>query len=163
MPLTHGPDAKPHWRYLLHVEIHPTDAAVLKDALEDEPFGLKKRLGAAELNRQIDHFEISVDAHSLERWDDFDHDIEILSVYLSEYIEGTEIHVQPTKGAPVLHAWKVVGRRGEVVRLEREVHWEDESIVLGDEHLEPLKKRWASFPEWVRDAMRLKYPRLREL
>jgi hypothetical protein len=163
MALTHGPEAKPHWRYLLHVEIHPTDAAVLRDALEDEPFGLKKRLGAAEIDRQIDAFEISVDAQSLERWDDFDKDIEILSVYLSEYIEGTEIQVEPTKGAPVLHAWKIVGRRGEVVRLEREVSWDEQSIVVGEEELAPLKKRWASFPEWVRDAMRLKHPHLREL
>jgi hypothetical protein len=153
------------FRYLLSVEIHPTDAAVLRDALEDEPFGLKKRMGAAALNRQIDAFEISVDTVSTERWEDFDKDIEILSVYLSEYIEGTEIEIEDTAGAPVLHAWKIVGRRGEVIRLEREVQWDakESAIVIGEEALKPLEKRWKSLPEWVRDGMRAKHPHLRDL
>jgi hypothetical protein len=157
------PSDKPHWLYKLHLEIHPTDAAVLRDALEDEPFGLRKRMGAAALNRMIEAFDIHIDSTSAERWEDFEKDIEILSIYLSEYISGTEIQVEPTKGAPILHAWKIVGRRGEVVRLELEASWDGKEVVLGEEEIGPLEKRWASFPEWVRDAMRLKHPHLREL
>jgi hypothetical protein len=164
MPLTHGANRQHHWRYLLKIDIHPTDAAILKDALDGERFGLRERLGAREIERQIDAFELNVDVRTLERWDDFEHDIETLSVYLSDDIVGKEIEVEPSAGAPLVRAWKIAGRRGEVVRLRLEAGWDarDASIVLGEEDRDELEKRWPDLPEWVRDAMHLKPPDTRQ-
>ena len=92
--------ASPHWRYSLRVEIPATDAAILVDALEGEPFGLRARLGAEELQRQIKELVLTVQAASARRWEDFAKDIEILSVYIVGHIVGCEIHVEPTPEAP---------------------------------------------------------------
>jgi hypothetical protein len=160
-----GPDAQTHYRYRLRVEVEPTDASVLKDALEDEPFGLRQRYGLAEIHRQLDEFELVFEAASAARWEDFDSDLEVLSVYLSQYIVGFEVHVRPTAGAPLLRAQKVVACRGEVVRLEADVLWQprEQEIELGQEELTDLVRRWEAFPEWLRNAMRIKHPRTRGL
>ncbi len=159
------PSQQPYFLYRLHVDIEPTDAPVLRDALEDEPFGLRYRIGQHALNRQLSEYELSVNAHSSQRWDDFDKDIEVLSVYLSQYIVGYEMQVRPTAGAPLLDGWKVVGCRGEVVRLLIGLEWNarEEQVVIHQEDIADLTKRWEQLPEWLRNAMRLKYPRLSAL
>lgn len=155
----------PYFLYRLHVDIEPTDALVLRDALEDEPFGLKNRFGAWALNKQIEDFELSINADSEMRWDDFESDIEVLSIYLSQYIVGHEIRVEPTAGAPLLDGWKVIGRRGEVERLRVDLSWDvrEQRVVIGDEDMHDLVDRWAALPEWLQSALRLKYPRLAAL
>lgn len=160
-----GADAQPHFRYRLQVDVEPTDAPVLKDALEDEPFGLRERYGLAEVHRQLDEHNLFFEAASLSRWDDFDSDLEVLSIYLSQYIVGFEVSVRPTAGAPLLRAYKVVACRGELVRLEAEVVWQprEQSIELGEEDLGDLVRRWNDFPEWLRNAMRFKHPATRAL
>lgn len=164
MPLP-APSSVPHYRYDLKVEIPATDAAVLLDALEDEPFGLKARLGEAELRRQIRALDLSVQANTEEQWSDFEADINVLSVYLSQYIIGREIFVQPTEGAPRLEGWKVIGRRGETARLKLDLSWDpaDKSVIDGDEDVKDVVRRWPELPEWVRSAMRAKHPTLRAL
>ncbi len=51
-----GPGAHDHYRYVLHVDIEPVEARVLRDAIEDEPFGLRDRYGMPALLRQLDAF-----------------------------------------------------------------------------------------------------------
>jgi hypothetical protein len=160
-----GENAHPHYRYRLVVDVEPVDMRMLRDALEDEPLGLRERYGMAELDRQLANFELSFHTSSTKRWDDFEADIGILSVYLSQYIVGHEIEVEPTRGAPRLRASKIVGCRGETVRLAVHVHWDhrDKSVALGDEDLEALAERWEQLPEWLRNALRLKHPQLTAL
>jgi hypothetical protein len=146
------------WRYRLHVDINPTDAAVLRDAIDGEPFGLVKRFGLDEIRRMIDAFAIEVDAESDERWLELDNDVAILSLYLSqEQITASEIQV-----APILRAWRLVGRRGQTVRLDLEVGLDakDGAIVLGEEDVDALEARWATLPEWARASLRHKFPDL---
>ena len=160
-----GPSAQTHYRYRLHVDVEPTDAPVLKDALEDEPFGLRERYGLEEIHRQLDEHALLFEAASVERWTDFDSDLEVLSVYLSQYIVGFEVEVRPTAGAPLLRAQKVVACRGEVVRLQAAVVWHarEQQLELREEELSDVVARWNEFPEWLRNAMRIKYPSTRAL
>lgn len=129
-------DLKPRWHYLLDVHVPGTEAAILLDALAGEPFGLRDRLGSEELERQIAEFELHVDRVSEKRWEDFEHDIEILSLYLTPNVEGTEIRIEDGKGGPSVQAWRIVAKSGEAVRLELEVRWdpEQQAILTGGEH-----------------------------
>lgn len=159
---------EPHYRYQLRVPIEPTDQGTLIDALEDEPSVLVERLGRAEINRRIKEGELTFEARSIEKIEAFDRDIEILSVYLSQYIIGREWFVRPTRGADIVQGWKVVGRSGEVVRLLLDFRYrpndqDQEEGIERDEDLEDLIERWSGLPTWIRDAMRIKYPRLRAL
>lgn len=160
-----GDNSKHHYRYRMQVDVEPVDARMLRDALEDEPFGLRERYGMAEIERQITDFELVVDTSSMERWDDFQSDLEILSVYLSQYVTGHEIEVVPTRGAPLLKAWKLVACRGESVRLDCDVLWDPREgrVDLHGENLEAVVDRWSDLPEWLRNALRLKYPKLSAL
>ena len=160
-----GPGAAHHFRYQMRVEVEPVDAAMLRDALEDEPFGLKERYGMAAIERQLKDHVLEVDTSSTSRWDDLTADLEILSVYLSQYIVAHEIEVSPTAGAPILRAWKIVACRGESVRLDCDALWDhrNERVELHDENQDALVERWSDLPEWLRNALRLKYPRLSAL
>jgi len=153
------------YAYELRVEIEPTDVGVLIDALEDEPFALRDYLGEEELVRRIRSRELVVETRVAERWTEFDRDLEVLSIYLSQYILGREILVRPTRGAPILKGWKVVARRGEVVRLDLDLLWDPraEQIVCHGEDLGAVVARWTEFPEWLRSALRITHPRLRAL
>jgi len=160
-----GDNARHHFRYRMRVDVEPVDARMLRDALEDEPFGLRERYGMAEIERQLGEHELVVSTSSTERWEDFTSDLEIVSVYLSQYVVGHEIEVTPTKGAPILNAWKIVACRGESVRLDCDVLWDHRQgrVELHDENLEGIVERWSELPEWLRNALRLKYPRLSAL
>jgi hypothetical protein len=142
------------WRYLLKVHIPGTEAAILRDALDGEAFGLRDRLGADELERQIEGFELAVDRMAGARWDDFAHDIEVLSLYLTDDVSGIEIQV-----GEELRGWRLIGHRGEVVRLEIEVAWDESGQVveLGSEIVAALAKRWSELPDWIKEGMRAKH------
>ena len=155
----------PHYRYRLKVEVEPTERETITSALEDEPFELGERLGLAPLLAQIEEGELDVETSSETQLAHFDRDIEMLSVYLPQYIIGKEVFVRPTPGAPILVGWMIVGRAGQVVRLALDVRWEPnaEQIVDGGPDVDAVIARWAELPEWVRDAMRMGHPRLRAL
>jgi hypothetical protein len=149
MSTSHASAAR--WRYRLRADIHPTDARVLVDALDGEPFGLNAHLGAEAVRQMIDAFVIEVDEESDERWDDFANDLSILSVYLTQQqIVGHEIEI----GAE-LRGWKILARRGETVRVAIDV-WrdpDDGTLVLGEEDEEALAAQWPSLPEWARASL----------
>jgi hypothetical protein len=153
------------YRYDLRVEIPATDVGVLVDALDDETFTLRSFLGAKELERRIREQELVVEATTEERWPSFDKDIEILSVYLSQYIVGREMIITPTLGAPHLQGFLVVGRRGETERVELALRWDadEEAVVDEGEDVAKLAARWTTLPEWLRSSMRIKFPKLAAL
>lgn len=153
------------YRYDLRVEIPATDVGVLVDALEDEAFTLRTFLGAKELERQIREQELVVAVTTKERWPSFDKDVEILSVYLSQYIIGREMIITPTLGAPKVQGFLVVGRRGETERVDLDLRWDadEEAVVDEGEDVASLARRWPELPEWLRSSMRIKFPRLAAL
>jgi hypothetical protein len=153
------------YRYDLRVEIPATDVGVLVDALEDEAFTLRTVLGAKELERQIREQELLIGVTTEERWPSFDKDVEILSVYLSQYIIGRELTITPTLGAPKLEGWLVVGRRGETARVDLDLRWDadEEAVVDEGEDVTKLAARWSTLPEWLQSSMRIKFPKLAAL
>ena len=153
------------YRYDLRVEIPATDVGVLVDALEDEAFTLRTVLGAKELERQIREQELVVAVTTGERWPSFDKDVEILSVYLSDYIIGRELMIEPTQGAPRLKGFLVVGRRGETERVELVLRWDagEEAVVDEGEDVPKLAARWSTLPEWLKASMRIKFAKLAAL
>lgn len=162
------PDESPgpiQYRYDLKVEIPATDVAVLVDALEDEAFTLRKFLGAQVLERQLREQELVVAATTEERWPGFDKDVELLSVYLSDYVIGREMIIEPTQGAPRLEGWLVVGRRGETARVDLDLRWdaEEEAVVDEGEDVPKLAARWSTLPEWLKSSMRIKFAKLAAL
>jgi len=153
------------YRYDLKVEIPATDVGVLVDALEDEAFTLRTFLGAKELERRIREQELVVAVTTEERWPDFDKDVEILSVYVSQYNNGRELTIEPTQGAPRLTGWLVVGRRDETARVELDLRWDaaEEAVVDEGEDVARLAARWTTLPEWLKASMRIKFPKLAAL
>lgn len=153
------------YRYDLKVEVPATDVGVLVDALEDEAFSLRTVLGAKELERQIREQEIVVGVTTEERFPSFDKDVEILSVYLSQYIIGREMIITPTLGAPRIEGWLVVGRRGETERVDLDLRWDadEEAVVDEGEDVAKLAARWSTLPEWLKASMRIKFPKLAAL
>lgn len=153
------------YRYDLQVEIPATDVGVLVDALEDETFTLRSILGSKELEQSIREQELVVALTTEDRLTSFDKDIEILSVYLSQYIIGREMMITPTEGAPRLQGWLVVGRRGETERVELNLRWDadEEAVVDEGEDVAKIAARWGSLPEWLKSSMRIKFPKLAAL
>ncbi len=149
--------------YELHVDISGDERGTVRDALEDEPFAIRDRVGNAALEEMIEAgelvFEQTLDAPFAE----FERDIDTLSVYLSQYIIGREIWIEETPGAPVLKGWKVVGRQGETARLALDLDWDHraQKVIDHDEDVRDARARWASLPEWLRSALRAKHPELR--
>jgi hypothetical protein len=65
-----------------------------------------------------------------------------------------------------VRAWKIVARRGEWVKVPLLVPPPEEGRFVIDadrEDTEVLAAQWQSYPRWFQDAMRFKYPRLRDL
>ena len=163
-----SPDESPgpiQYRYDLKVEIPATDVAVLVDALEDEAFTLRRIIGAKELERQLREQELVIAVTTGERWPSFDKDVELLSRYLSDYVIGREMIIEPTEGAPTLKGWLVVGRRGETERVDLDLRWDEgeEAVVDEGEDVPKLAARWSTLPEWLKSSMRIKFTKLAAL
>jgi hypothetical protein len=154
-----------HYEYVLRVEIPADEIQTLLDALPDEPLALRERLGAPELDRRIESGALVYEARSEERYLELDADVVILSVYLSQYVVAREYVVEPTRGAPVIDGWKVVGRAGESIRLRLDLEWDVQiqAIVDKDEDLREVAARWGELPRWAQDALRQKHPTLQRL
>jgi hypothetical protein len=153
----------PVYEYFLDVEIPSEDVGTLLDALDDEPFGLREHLGAAEVRRRILHGRLIFAERRAEPFGAFEQDVGILSVYLSQYVVGREYVIEPTPGAPVLTGWKIVGRLGETERLLLDLAWDAraQSVVDNDEDIRDAARRWEEIPRWLQDALRAKHPILR--
>lgn len=160
-----GERANPHYRYRLFVDVEPVDVRMLRDALEDETLGLRERYGMAEIERQLEDYELRFHTSTTTRWEDFEADIGVLSIYLSQFIVGHELVMTPTRGAPLIRATKIVGCRGDTVRLAVHALWDpqEQTVELGEEDVDALVERWPELPDWLHNALRLKYPRLTAL
>jgi hypothetical protein len=146
---------KPFFCYELQVEIPATEVAVLADALEGDELSLREWLGEAELSRQLAEQRIAIDAHTEERWSDFQRDVGTLSAYLSEPISGREIRIEPGPSGPLVDGWLILGRRGETERLALDLAWDAETrstVDLGVD-VDDARRRWTELPEWVRSSL----------
>lgn len=151
--------------YQLDVEIEPVDIDTVVDGLSGESLAVRALLGDAELIRRLKSGHFKFERVADEAFIEFERDVAMVSVYVPEYVVGREVRVEPTRGAPVLEGWKVIGRLGETARLKLDLAWDprEGEIVDRDEDLGDAARRWRELPEWVRDALRVKYPGLRAL
>lgn len=148
--------AKSEYRYLLDVDVPATDVLVVLDALDGEQLELSRRLGASEVRRQLDNFRLQVDYTTPDRLV-LERDIEILSTYLAAPVSATEIAIDKTHDPPALQAWRVLGRNGEVVRIELDVAWTDDGTVdIAGANQDTLAEQMPALPGWAQSLLALR-------
>jgi hypothetical protein len=146
---------KPFHRYELHADVPATEVAVLKDALDGDDLRLRDRIGKDALAKQLGDQRIDLDAEPSEAWPDFDHDVLVLSTYLSEAIVARELHAEPSPNGAKLSGFRLLGRRGQVTRLALTVSWDDakHTVVDAGVDMEAARARWKELPAWVQATL----------
>ncbi len=155
------------YRYLLDHPISQEDLESLQSGLEDETdFRLAELVGKDDLARMLDRAHLLFDITVGQRFFAFGGAMEVLSVYLPEYVSGVEIVEELDHGLrrSRVECWRYVGRQGELltvpltfaVGLDRE-------IIAGKEDTAALRKLWRELPQWARDAYKLTYDELADL
>ncbi len=157
------------WRYDLRLELRGTDRENLPLCLDHEELGLFRAVPREQVYEELRNgLFVFADAFT-EPLPGFEHDLAALSAYLFQPVVGLEVaerHVDETTTDDV-RAWKVVAQRGEWVKVPLEVGpaGEEGRFVIDPERedVSVLAARWANYPRWFQDAMRFKYPNLRDL
>jgi hypothetical protein len=159
--------ARGRFRYIMDQEIDAMDLEALSSGLEDEPqFALGALLGEGGLAAQLAGGALTFDVAVPERFESFGKCIEILSVYLPEYVSGIEIAVDLDASGRRrrVECWRYIGRGGEVVRvaLQHAIAL-DREVLPGPEDVVELRARWRELPQWARNAFKLTYEELGDL
>jgi hypothetical protein len=154
------------YRCALDVEIARARRRPVLEALTGAPLGLRRHLGAAALEAAVRAGRLRVHYLRDEPWRDFEVDIARLSAVLpNQLVRAVQVEeLQDEEGRTLkVTADKLVGRRGEVVRLPLRVERRDDGFHVDDEHedLDRLRPRWSAYPRWVQDALRRKHPATR--
>jgi hypothetical protein len=155
------------YRYLLRHSIAGEDLEPLTSGLEDESgFRLGEVVGVPEVARMIAEGELDVDVQTTERFFAFGGAIEILSVYLPEYVSGVEIVEEFDVGLrrTRIECWRYIGRQGELIAVPLEFALTlTREIVAGKEDVRALRAMWRELPQWARDAYKLTFDELGDL
>ncbi len=156
------------WRYDLRVELSGTDRQTLPQCLEHEELSLFRYVP-----REAVYDELSdgrfVFSHSFDApLSTFPADVAALSSYLFEPVIGIEVAERfvDEKTTDDVRAWKIVAQRGQWVKVPLVVDQPEPNRFLVDPDNEDeavLRAQWSTFPRWFQDAMRYRYPRLRDL
>jgi membrane protease YdiL (CAAX protease family) len=156
------------WRYDLRLELTGTDRETLPQCLEHEQLALfdfvPREQAYEELSKGLFVFSGSFE----EPFAAFPNDVATLSAYLFQPVMGLEVaerYVDEDTTDDV-RAWKIVASRGEWVKVPLLVPPPEDGrfVVEPDrEDTEVLRAHWREYPRWFQDAMRFKYPRLRDL
>jgi hypothetical protein len=149
------------FRYLLEHSIAGEDMEPLRSGLEDEGgFRLQELVGRDVLEKMLDEGELEIDALVNERFFAFGPSIEILSVYLPEYVIGVEVAETLDHGLNRrrVECFRYIGRKGELVTVPLEYAVSlDREIVPGHEDLSRLRQMWRELPTWARVAYKQTY------
>lgn len=149
------------FRYVLQHSIAGEELESLRSGLEDEGgFRLHELVGKGSLEKMLDEGELEIDAWVNERFFAFGPGIEILSVYLPEYVIGVEVAETLDHGLNRrrVECYLYIGRRGELVTVPLEYAVSlDREIVPGQEDLPRLRQLWRELPTWARVAYKQTY------
>jgi hypothetical protein len=149
------------YRYLLEHSIAGEDLEALRSGLEDEPhFRLQELVGKGPLERMLEEGELAIDVAAGARFYAFGPSIEILSVYLPEYVIGVEVAETLDHGLNRrrVECFRYIGRRGELVTVPLEYALSlEREIVPGTEDLPRLRQMWHQLPTWARVAYKQTY------
>ena len=156
------------WRYEMHLLLEGTDGQSLQQCLEEEELAMFETVSREEAYRQMGEGEFLFRESFDEPLARFPQDIATISAYLLQIVHGVEVaerYVSENRTDDV-RAWKVVGRRGEWVKVALLVEELDDGGFCIDPDREDLQiviARWGDYPGWFKDGMRFTYPRLRDL
>jgi hypothetical protein len=155
------------YRYLLRHSISGEDLEALTSGLEDErEFRLPELVGVDAVSAMLKDGELDVDVEVSERFFAFGGAIEILSVYLPEYVSGVEIAETLDLGLKRtrIECWRYIGRQGELVAVPLSYALSlTREIIPGKEDVAALRKNWRDLPQWARDAYKLTFDELADL
>ena len=149
------------YRYLLEHSIAGEDLEALRSGLEDEQgFRLHELVGHAPLEAMLVEGELAIDTSVTDRFFAFGPCIEILSVYLPEYVFGVEVAETLDHGLKRrrIECYRYIGRRGELVTVPLEYALSlEREIVPGHEDLSRLREMWHELPTWARVGFKQTY------
>ncbi|MCK6459954.1 MAG: CPBP family intramembrane metalloprotease [Planctomycetes bacterium] len=169
-PIPETPDSFPVtvWRYDLRLEISGTDRETLPQCLEHEQLAIFQYVARPHVYEEIGK-GLFVFAESFdEPLAAFPNDLATLSAYLFQPLTGIEVAERyvDEETTDDVRAWKIVANRGEWVKVPLVVPPPEEGrfvVEMDREDTEVLAAHWREYPRWFQDAMRFKYPRLRDL
>lgn len=144
------------YHYRLDHSIAGEDLEALCSGLEDEAgFRLAELVGQQALAAMLEEGELRLDVRTAQRFFAFGPSIEILSVYLPEYVTGSEVAETLDHGLnrSRIECFRYVGRRGELITVPLEYALSlEREIVVGHEDLPRLRAMWHELPTWARVA-----------
>ena len=153
------------YRCALEVEIPRGARHGLVDALAAAPVVLPAGLGRQEVEGAIRAGRLRVHYLLDTPWEDFEAFIGVVSRSVFALVRGLQVlEIQDEGGATLqVVAEKIVGRRGETVRLPLRPLLQPDGVHVDAEaeDLDGIRSRWRSYPLWAQDALRRKYPAAR--
>ncbi len=170
LPVPDAPDSFPVtvWRYDLRLELSGTDRETMPQCLEHEQLAIFQHVARPQVYEELAK-GLFVFAESFdEPFAAFPSDVATLSAYLFQPVTALEVAERYTDEETTddVRAWKIVAMRGEWVKVPLLVPPPEDGRFVVDpdrEDTEVLKAHWPDYPRWFQDAMRFKYPRLRDL
>ena len=155
------------YTYAMDHDISGEDLEPLSSGLEDERgFVLGELVGQNELAKMLGAAHLDFHVTVAERFRPFDQCIEILSVYLPEYVFGVEVVEELDVGLKrsSVRCWRYIGRRGEVVKVALEYAVSlNREILPGREDVASLRAMWTTLPQWAQNAYKLTFDELADL
>lgn len=153
------------WHYHLDVEIDGSDRQNLPLALEGEPLAFERHVGGREQTDEMIRRGRLTFRKTLEApLSGFDEDVRLLATFLFAVVRALEVREEVPAGTDVtkVRATKILGCRGDVVRVRLEVRVDEGRLVVDPERddVDDIAARWSEFPRWFQDGMRKKHSRL---
>jgi hypothetical protein len=156
------------WRYDLEIELSGTDRETLPQCLEHEELALFAHVPRAQVYAELAKGFFAFAGSFAAPFAAFPRDLAAFSAYLFQPVVGLEVaerYADPETTDDV-RAWKIVANRGEWVKVPLLVAPPEEGKFVVDadrEDTDVIAAHWREYPRWFQDAMRFKYPRLRDL
>lgn len=153
------------WHYHLDAAIDGADRQNLPLALEGETIAFERHSGGREQTEEmIRRGRLTFRKTLEEKLEGFDEDVRLLATFLFAVVRALEVREEVPAGTDVakVRATKILGCRGDVVRVRLEVRVEEGRLVVDPDRddVDDVAARWAEFPRWFQDGMRKKHARL---
>lgn len=153
-------------RYHLDLSVRGADRYNLSDILADEFLPLTAQVPIWKVCEDIRKGHFRYEHESAEPVEEFERNLETLSTYLHQVVQGFHAIENVEEGRTrLVRARKILGLRGEVLSIPLLL---PRSLLLNDldpdaDDLGHIASHWGEYPLWFQDGMRRKYPQLRGL
>lgn len=156
------------WHYHLEHGIDGGDRQNLPLAIEGETIAFERHVGGREQLEEMIRRGAIVFRKTLEEpLAGFDEDVRLLATFLFTIVRALEVREEVPAGTDVtkVRATKILGCRGDVVRVPLLVGVEEDRLVVDPERddVDHIAAHWTEYPRWFQDGMRRKHARLGRL